>query len=296
MENHETTPLTYEQLRVLHNRITPSRVAKRQNMSYLEAWDVKTTLIRVFGYGGFSAECLEAKIVREEQLPQSNSDKLNWSVSAQATVRITIPQLGAVYTESAIANNKQPDWAEAADTALKSAESDALKRAAIYLGTQFGLSLYNNGATDDVVKLVLSPGQHEIVNDINTSRSDTPEAKNALARLQGAMKVAPEAETAPEPVAAPEPVQVDEMPPLPVSKVRVTQTTSGRKPAGRKTTRKATTTESVTADRQAVARQALANAERTVGMTDGDAADPSYGPGAADYVMDDEIQAREDAR
>jgi hypothetical protein len=43
--------------------------------------------------------------------------------------------------------------------ALKTAESDALKRAAIYLGTQFGLSLYKNGETADVVRRVLAPGQ-----------------------------------------------------------------------------------------------------------------------------------------
>jgi hypothetical protein len=35
--------------------------------------------------------------------------------------------------------------------AIKTAESDALKRAAINLGTQFGLSLYNNGSLQDVV-------------------------------------------------------------------------------------------------------------------------------------------------
>jgi hypothetical protein len=35
--------------------------------------------------------------------------------------------------------------------AIKTAESDALKRAAINLGTQFGLSLYNNGSMRDVV-------------------------------------------------------------------------------------------------------------------------------------------------
>jgi hypothetical protein len=35
--------------------------------------------------------------------------------------------------------------------AVKTAESDALKRAAINLGTQFGLSLYDNGSRNDVV-------------------------------------------------------------------------------------------------------------------------------------------------
>ena len=39
--------------------------------------------------------------------------------------------------------------------AVKTAESDALKRAAINLGTQFGLSLYNNGSLKDVVGATL---------------------------------------------------------------------------------------------------------------------------------------------
>jgi hypothetical protein len=40
--------------------------------------------------------------------------------------------------------------------AIKTAESDAIKRAAINLGTQFGLSLYNNGSLRDVVVQTLS--------------------------------------------------------------------------------------------------------------------------------------------
>jgi hypothetical protein len=39
--------------------------------------------------------------------------------------------------------------------AIKTAESDAFKRAAINLGDQFGLSLYNNGSTQPVVKQTL---------------------------------------------------------------------------------------------------------------------------------------------
>jgi hypothetical protein len=35
--------------------------------------------------------------------------------------------------------------------AIKTAESDCLKRAAINLGTQFGLSLYDDGNMNDVV-------------------------------------------------------------------------------------------------------------------------------------------------
>lgn len=153
-------PLSDGQLKQLMTDLNKARVENKQGMSYLAAWDVKATLIRVFGFGGFSSELLDSEIVRAEQVAQaSNANKMNWAVTAKATVRLTIPQLGAVYTEAAIAGSKQPDFTESADMALKSAESDALKRAAIFLGTQFGLSLYDNGATAEVIKVVLAPGQ-----------------------------------------------------------------------------------------------------------------------------------------
>lgn len=154
------TPLTDKQLRQLTNPIHQNRVSQKQGMSYVEAWDIKATLIRMFGFGGFSSEVVEAKIINSEQVAQvNNAQKTNWAVTAQATVRLTIHQTGAVYTETAIAGSKQPDFTESADMAIKSAESDALKRAAIFLGTQFGLSLYNNGDYADVVKVVLAPDQ-----------------------------------------------------------------------------------------------------------------------------------------
>lgn len=154
------TPLTDKQLKQLTNPIHKDRVAVKQGMSYVEAYDIKATLIRMFGFAGFSSEVVEAKIIKAVEVPQvSNNTKMNWAVTAQATVKLTIHQTGAVYTETAIAGSKQPDFTESADMAIKSAESDALKRAAIFLGTQFGLSLYNNGSMADVVKVVLAPDQ-----------------------------------------------------------------------------------------------------------------------------------------
>jgi recombination DNA repair RAD52 pathway protein len=310
MEQSPTTALSTAQLRALHNNLNKDRVARRDGMSYLEAWDVKASLIRVFGYAGFSAECLEAQVIREEQIPQArNPEKMNWSISAQATVRLTIHQTGAVYTESAIANNKQPDWGEAADTALKSAESDALKRAAIYLGTAFGLSLYDDGTIFDVVKTVLAPDQADTVELINTSRVDSPEGVTARERLQAVMKVHPAATLTETPATVVEPTVTT----MPVGTVQgpvaralanaereaaeiakaeraAQRIETGQRPAAQTkrkgSTRKAAPAETVSADRQAVARQALADAEQHVGLTE-----PRWGPGHPDYETDDEIDA-----
>jgi Rad52/22 family double-strand break repair protein len=156
----DTAPLTWHQQLALMSPLNPARVSKRDNMSYLEAWDVKASLIKVWGFGGFSSELIESEILDVREVPQrSNPSRMNQKVTAKAVVRLTIHQTGAVYTEAAIAGSMQPDITEAMDMAIKSAESDALKRAAIFLGTQFGLSLYSNGRTADVVQRVFAPDQ-----------------------------------------------------------------------------------------------------------------------------------------
>lgn len=140
-------PAQYEQLL---KPLNESRVAKRgqagRQLSYLEAWDVKAHLIRIFGFGGWSADVLESTLAFEDK-----NEKGQWNVGYKVTLRLSIPTLECTYTESAVGSANLPQRGEAHDMAIKTAESDALKRAAINLGTQFGLSLYNNGSMRDVV-------------------------------------------------------------------------------------------------------------------------------------------------
>ena len=160
-------PLTEEQLAILMKDINPDRISKRsqggRSLSYLEAWDVKATLIRLFGFGGFSSEVLEAKIINERSEPFQDSKgatKYKDAVSVMVTVRLTIHQLGAVYTETAASSQTgSQGFGDVADFAFKTAESDALKRAAIFLGTQFGLSLYKNGSTSEIIRTIVAPDQ-----------------------------------------------------------------------------------------------------------------------------------------
>lgn len=151
-------PITQAQLEILMKDLSRARVSSRsqggRNLSYLEAYDVKATLIRVFGFGGFSAEVTETKIL-DITLNKDNRHQ----VTVMCTVSLTIHQTGAVYTECAAAMQTGPQLGEVVDFAIKTAESDALKRAAIYLGTQFGLSLYNSGSTSEIVKVIVAPGQ-----------------------------------------------------------------------------------------------------------------------------------------
>ena len=146
------------QQEILLKGINPQRISQRKGgggraLSYLEAWDVKAHLIRVFGFGGFSSDVLTAVLMFEDQVGS------NWNVGYKVILRLTVGD--ATYTEAAVGSANLPQRGEAHDMAVKTAESDALKRAAINLGDQFGLSLYNSGSTAPVVNQTLAGGTNE---------------------------------------------------------------------------------------------------------------------------------------
>jgi recombination DNA repair RAD52 pathway protein len=111
----------------------------------MEAWDIKAHMIRVFGFGLWSWDVIDADLVFEEK-----GDR-NWEVGYRVIGSLRIHQTGASYTEAAVGIASLPSRGEAHDMAVKTGESDAFKRAAINLGDNFGLSLYKNGQTAPVV-------------------------------------------------------------------------------------------------------------------------------------------------
>lgn len=166
MSDDRITGLTDLQLDTLMRDLNKGRVqalsSGGRTMPYLAGYDVKATLIRVFGFGGFSAEVVREEIVdvnRDATTGAGQNAKPAIEVLASSTVRLEIPSLGAVYTETAVASRKGQQVGEVADFAMKTASTDALKRCATYLGTQFGLSLYDNGSTTEVVRRIVAPGQ-----------------------------------------------------------------------------------------------------------------------------------------
>jgi len=156
-------PLTQRQMASLMANLNQNRISTRSQgratLSYLEAWDVKRALITVFGFGGFDAVASEARVLNTETVPKASGNGFNFRVTVMVRMTLTIHQLGATFAEYAASSQTNPDPGDAMDFAIKTAESDALKRCAINLGTQFGLSLYDDGKTQDVVRNVLAPHQ-----------------------------------------------------------------------------------------------------------------------------------------
>lgn len=165
--------LNQHQYEQLLKPLNPSRVAKRsqagRSLSYLEAWDVKAHLNRIFGFLNWSADVVSAELAFED-----HNEKGQWQVGYKVVLCLRVN--GASYTEAAVGSASLPQRGEAHDMAVKTAESDALKRAAINLGTQFGLSLYDNGSMKDVVGRTLDREAPDTVSDSSPAQavSETP--------------------------------------------------------------------------------------------------------------------------
>lgn len=154
--------LTVKQYDQLRKPLNTTRVAKRtqsgKQLSYLEAWDVRAHLIRVFGYGNFDVEVVDYQYVGQRDYLSSDGSKEMVEVIYSAKVRLFVRDENGdhlcMYMEAAVGSASGPlsMLGEHHDNAVKTAASDALKRCAINLGTQFGLSLYSNGMTKDVVR------------------------------------------------------------------------------------------------------------------------------------------------
>lgn len=142
-----------EQVEQLLKPINPARVsADGKGHAHLPQQDVIAHLIRVFGFGAFDVEVLSCEPVFEHE----RQDKPGrYDVCYRARVRLTVRnpagETVCVYDDGATATAQNQARGDAHDLAMKSALSGAKKRAAIHLGDQFGLSLYNGGSTNATV-------------------------------------------------------------------------------------------------------------------------------------------------
>lgn len=150
--------LSDEQRAQLYKPIFPGRVKKREGkFSYVEAYDDIAHLGHIFGVENWD-DGIQFGLVFEELVTwrKDGQQKQGWDVCywAKATLTLKDPEGVELCTKSGAATggaSHQPSRADAHDLALKTAASDALKRAAIKLGDQFGLSLYDDGSTEAVV-------------------------------------------------------------------------------------------------------------------------------------------------
>jgi hypothetical protein len=154
---------TDDQVKQLLEPINPLRVLQVQGHSHVSQQDITAHLIRILGFGNFDIEVLETALLFEDQRANDKGELLpKWDVCYRAMVRITVfdpsGEQVAHYENGSTATAQNQSRGDGHDLAYKSAISLSIKRAAIALGDQFGLSLYNRGQLTALVKGTLVGG------------------------------------------------------------------------------------------------------------------------------------------
>ena len=125
-----------EQKKLLNQKINKDNVSYRpggggQKLAYVESWHVQQEANRIFGFDGWSSETLDTFLVSED--PKC--------ITYIARVRITVGDI--VREGTGAGHGRMGSIGDKYESAVKEAESDALKRAMKSFGDQFGLSLYD---------------------------------------------------------------------------------------------------------------------------------------------------------
>jgi DNA recombination protein Rad52 len=146
---------TDEQVKKLAAKLDPANVSDRTKggtkLSYVEGWWVIHEANRIFGFDGWTRETVE---LTENTVPTKN-DKGNHVVSFRAKVRVTA---GGVSREgTGFGSGIARDIHDAYESAVKEAETDAMKRALMTFGNPFGLALYDKEKTDVGVEKLEQP-------------------------------------------------------------------------------------------------------------------------------------------
>ena len=162
---------TAAQVNQLLKPINPSRVLQAQGHSHVSQQDITAHLIRMFGFGNFDVEVVSTELIFETERfdAKTGAGTGRWDVAYRGLVRLTVRNpLGvhvATYENGSVGTAQNQNRGDGHDLAYKSAISLSIKRAAIALGDQFGLSLYNKGQLKELVKLTLV-GTEETPEDV----------------------------------------------------------------------------------------------------------------------------------
>lgn len=155
----ERGQLQPEQIRQLLEAVKPYRVKLREGHSHMEGYDIRAHLTRIFGFEGWDLEGDPAQLIHERELDTGRKkESSGWPIIRyscayrQHLYLVVYDDLGRLVKRAlgqAVGKaENQPSFGDAHDLALKDAETQALKRAAMNLGDQFGLGLYNKQSGD----------------------------------------------------------------------------------------------------------------------------------------------------
>jgi DNA recombination protein Rad52 len=173
---------TEKQIKDLSAKLDLSHVKTRtqsgRSLSYVEGWHAIAEANRIFGYDAWNRETIAITCVAEKprKIGKSPNERDGWGVTYTARVRITV---GEVVREGVGAGHGiDVDAGLAHESAIKEAETDAMKRALMTFGNPFGLALYDKEQKDvAAAPRPLAPAQAAKIKDAITALAPMDEAE-----------------------------------------------------------------------------------------------------------------------
>ena len=146
-------PFENDVLKQLIAKLDPKNIREREQgkavLSYIEGWHVIAEANRIFGFDGWTRETIEMRMVAEGERKIGRDQKQGWGVSYIARVKV-IAQ-GVSREGAGSGHGIDIDLGKAHESAIKEAETDAMKRAFMTFGNPFGLALYDKEWTNVAV-------------------------------------------------------------------------------------------------------------------------------------------------
>lgn len=130
--------------------VVKSRQQGGRSVSYIEGWHAIAEANRIFGFDGWSRETIDIRCVAEREREIGQQKKPGWGVSYTAKVKVVAFAGDSIVIREGIGagHGIDQDLGQAHESAIKEAETDAMKRALMTFGNPFGLALYDKEQTN----------------------------------------------------------------------------------------------------------------------------------------------------
>lgn len=133
-----------EQLKApLNSAHVKTREQSKRQLSYIEGWHAIAEANRIFGFDAWQRETVQIEKVSEHQrkIGKPPYERDGWGVTYLCKVRVTVD--GVTREGVGAGHGIDADLGLAHESAVKEAETDAMKRALMTFGNPFGLALYD---------------------------------------------------------------------------------------------------------------------------------------------------------
>ena len=127
----------------LDGKHVKSRKANGTTLHYVEGWHVIAEANRVFGFDAWDRRTLTTRCIWTGM----NDKHYATAYTARVRIRVRAGDITIVREGSGTGEGRALTPGEAHEIALKSAETDATKRALATFGNRFGLALYDRAQT-----------------------------------------------------------------------------------------------------------------------------------------------------